>query len=163
MTAFAGYLALDTKRQLNNRGDWCGGCRCRPHNPFFCCGKVRNYEPFVRQSKSELTSIVHNQSIDQLDKNDTNELPTKEMPSVPANGTPDLKRKNTQSKYQIGTKITVKKVSSFAVESTYLIKGSYVQYWLDKYFSRFINHTLTQIIVLVLAAVLIAISGWAAT
>ena len=106
---------------------------------------------------------MHNQSIDQLDKNDTNELPTKEMPSVPANGTPDLKRKNTQSKYQIGTKITVKKVSSFAVESTYLIKGSYVQYWLDKYFSRFINHTLTQIIVLVLAAVLIAISGWAAT
>lgn len=84
------------------------------------------------------------------------------MPAVPASGFSDLKRKTTKQKYQIGSKIAVKKVA-FPSDNTYLIKGSYVQYWLDRYYSRFINHKLTQIIVLVLIAILVGISGWAAS
>ena len=85
------------------------------------------------------------------------------MATVPASGPSDFKRGKTQSKYVISTKITDKKTSSFAPENTYTIKGSYVQYWLSKHFSRFINHTITQIIVLLLTLVMVAISGWAVT
>ncbi len=72
MTVYAAFLALDLRRQINNKGDWCGGCRCRGTNPVFCCGKIRNFEARGRQSRQEFQTIIHNQSIDNLDKNDTN-------------------------------------------------------------------------------------------
>ena len=52
MAVIMGYLAIDTRRQIKEKTDWCGGIKCGPSSWFFCCGKVRNFDNMLRPSRS---------------------------------------------------------------------------------------------------------------